>query len=149
MYRWWIHGKASYFGRVQLVKKPAKTLVGSTHFFFILQTKLFIVWKNWSIESVILSVMRQFSLFPVLTTDCIGNSSCKILSLTYCSRALRTRELSQFRGTWKHVVKQTLSCTTTRTTLFRFDSGLNILYCFAHFVPRISSARVQENGSQS
>ena len=52
MYRWWIHSKASYFGRVRLVKKPVKTLVGSTRFFFcfffsFLQTKYFIISKNW------------------------------------------------------------------------------------------------------
>ena len=137
MYRWWIHSKASYFSRVRLVKKPAKTLVGSTHFFFILQTKFFIVWKNWSIESLNLSVIREFSLFPSLNTDCNGNSSCKILSITDCSPALWTRKPSQFRDGWKYIPKHTRSYTTTPTTLSRFDRGLNILFCLLQFVRRI------------
>ena len=100
---------------------------------------------NWII---ILSFTREFWLFPALTTnhDCNGNSSCKILRLTDGTRAFRTREPSQFWDRRKYVEKRTISYTTSRTKLSRLDSGLNILYCFLHFVPRVPSYiyRVQE-----
>ena len=52
------------------------------------------------------------------------------ISLTDCSRALRITQPSQFWGRWKYFAKHTLSYTTTRTTLSRFDSSLNILFAF-------------------
>ena len=129
-----IHSKASYFGRVQLVKKPAKTLVDSTHCFHSFKPSSLLFEKNWSIESLILSFTREFWLFPTLTTDhdCNGNSSCKILRLTDGSRALRTREPSQFWDRWKYVEKRTLSYTTSRQRFLGLTAVW--IFCIVSFI---------------
>lgn len=88
-------------------------------------------------------VIREFSLFPALTTDCTGNSLCKILSLTDGSRALRTNyqpSHSNMKICWK--------THTTRTTLSRLDSLLKIFIASYNLFPgspvRFTESRKRE-----
>ena len=92
---------------------------------------------NQPSHSSCLSFENFHSFLRVLSSNWTGNSLCKILSLTNGSCPLRTNQLSLSQERWKYVEKHTLPYTTTRTTLSRFDSGLNILHGFLHFVPRI------------